>query len=97
MPKLSGISRAVRIVRTQSNLAEILSTMSGERISQGRISTWVKRGYVPDARAVLVSKATSVPVRALVKPDPDRQIRHLLKRKRTIPNDDTTNGASDAE
>lgn len=74
--KASGIHRAVeaappvtvgrgerqKVLRKQAALAHHL------RISQQAVSTWVRRGWVPDDRAEIVSRLTGVPARELLNP-----------------------------
>jgi hypothetical protein len=65
--ELSGIERAVRVVRTQTELARLISEAAGEPISQARVSCWIEVGYVPRRRAGYVSEVTGVPVDDLVR------------------------------
>lgn len=58
---LTGIERAVRAVRTQTNLATAIG------VTQSRVSEWVTKGYVPKARANRVSRATGIPVEDLLR------------------------------
>lgn len=79
--KLTGIERAVKAVRTQTNLAAAINR------TQARISMWVKDGYVPADSARAVSDATGVPVADLLrapKPPPPVKKRNwrLVKKAR---------------
>lgn len=58
---LSGIARAVKAVRTQTNLAVAC------KVTQSRISEWVSKGYVPKARAAIVARASGIPVEELLR------------------------------
>ncbi|MBR8073312.1 hypothetical protein KDX14_27685 [Burkholderia cenocepacia] len=56
-----GISRAVRILGGQAKMSAALTEMlapSGEKISQQAVSLWVRNGFVPYERAMLVSACT---------------------------------------
>lgn len=65
--ELTGIERAIKAVGTQVILAEKLRAASGQRIGQGRITDWVRRGHVPAARAPIVAELTGIPLEDLLR------------------------------
>lgn len=73
--ELTGIMRAVTVLRTQAHLAELLSQLTGDRINQSRVSTWIANGYVPRSRAAAVSQVSGIPVTDLVRKTPRRNSR----------------------
>ena len=73
--ELTGIVRAVQALRTQAHLAEMLSELTGDRINQSRISTWIANGYVPRKRARAVAEVSGVPYTDLIRQTPRRSAR----------------------
>lgn len=67
MDELSGIERAIRAAGTQAHLSFLASQASGQTISQGRISDWRMRGYVPADRAPVIAKVSGIPLEDLLR------------------------------
>ena len=62
MADLTGIEQAVSVAGSQRNLAEMLG------VTQQLISSWCKRGYIPQRRVVEVEQATGISRELLLNP-----------------------------
>ena len=61
-PVMSGIEKAVSIIGTQKQLAQLIG------VKQQSVGRWVELGYVPYKRVQAVSAATRVPAKELLNP-----------------------------
>ena len=78
----SGISRAIAIAGNQSALSRLIWDKCRVLVWQSRVSDWERCGYVPtEEKALLVSRATGVPVEALLRQD-KRAHRRVSRKKK---------------
>lgn len=59
---MNGIQRAVQYAGSQERLAEKLG------VTQQAVSAWLRRGYVPELRAVEIEQVYAIPRGDLISP-----------------------------
>jgi hypothetical protein len=73
--ELTGIERAVMVAGTQKNLTILMAAVppGSVPVVQSSVSKWLFNGYVSNAYAGLVAKATGIPIEDLIRKTPRRR------------------------
>ena len=71
MNKKEAIEKAINVIGTQTELAELLTARTGITINQQRVSHWVKKGY-------LTTPMLAIHIEALTAQKNDQVDKHFL-------------------